>query len=435
MPFNGDVRRLRIGLICSAVAAICSGSAQQTSAHSDTTVQSATERVIVGETTVAARVMTARAKPKQQPARDGVRDPLTRSGPMEFTHVRAATGPGCELQNAVVLTGSAKSAARDKVAAQDPAPGRDQVAAAAAKDTATVNGSSPIKPPSPKCFEWISADGTIDQSSPLRLKRILARLKGRKLPVFINSPGGAVDDAIEMARIIRSNGLDVVVARTEFASCSPREPGCNELKSRQIKLGTPAALARCASSCPFVLAGGVRRMVGPGAYVGLHRAATYRILIQVVRTYRTVPNTDWGDPTQTTRRIVAERPIARKIEPVETKRETYDKIEANFVTMGVTRGIMAPMLATPNTEMRWLTSAEITQFKLATDALNGQQLAQRDRPVAVVIPSVGPLKPGLTTTTVTRASDTETPLPADLRSGPAVSPTSPLSTFSPVPSP
>lgn len=311
----------------------------------------------------------------QKPTRErSDRKPLTRSGPMTFTHVRSSD-PGCENLAA----------------------------------TRSAAGTT--------CLDWIAADGTIDQSSPHRLKRVLARLKGRKLPVFINSPGGSVDDSIELARIIRAKGLDVVVARTELVACTPRDKTCNDLKARNTRLGTPARLARCASSCPFALAGGVRRMVGPGAYVGLHQAATYRVLTRVMRTYRTVPRYEFGIPIGTTRKLVSEKPIALKIEPIATRPETYDKIEANFVAMGVSRAIMAPMLATPNSEMRWLTIGEVGQFRLATDRLSGAELVGLRPPTVGLAPSeTGSIAPGVHQLPAAKAS-----VPAELAVPPATS--------------
>jgi len=329
---------------------------------------------------------------------------LTSAGPMEFTHVRSSD-PACEA-------GSADRGALANSGSGGPSP--PSTTPSGGSNPVTTNPSANLKP---ACFEWIAADGTIDQSSPARLKRILTRLQGRKLPIFINSPGGSVDDAIEMARTIRDKRLDVVVARTEYAACPSHDRTCKDLKSRHIRLGQPAALARCASSCPFVLAGGVRRLVGPGAYVGVHRAVTYRILTKLMRTYRFVPNYELGSPTGTKRKLVSEKPVSRSIEAVETKRETYDKIEANFVSMGVGRGVMAPMLATPNTEMRWLSNAEIGQFKLATDGVNGQQLLASRRgppglatgtpPVSTVGTPATVTRTETTTTSVVRASDGE----------------------------
>jgi hypothetical protein len=61
--------------------------------------------------------------------------------------------------------------------------------------------------------------------------------------VSLNSPGGALDDAMAMARLIRERGLDTEVADG----------------------------ALCASSCPLLMAGGRHRAAGEKAAIGVHQ--------------------------------------------------------------------------------------------------------------------------------------------------------------------
>jgi hypothetical protein len=61
--------------------------------------------------------------------------------------------------------------------------------------------------------------------------------------VVIDSPGGALEDAMAMARLIRKKG---------FAT---------ELRDGSL----------CASSCPLLFSGGVKRKAGPNAAIGLHQ--------------------------------------------------------------------------------------------------------------------------------------------------------------------
>src|SRR5580700_6170246 len=65
----------------------------------------------------------------------------------------------------------------------------------------------------PGCSEWIAADGKIDLAAAQRLRALLAKLGRRKLPVFFNSAGGAVIGAIALGRVIRSQKIEVSVAR------------------------------------------------------------------------------------------------------------------------------------------------------------------------------------------------------------------------------
>jgi hypothetical protein len=51
----------------------------------------------------------------------------------------------------------------------------------------------------PDCAEWISAEGKIEVRTAQAFARVIAELNGRRLPIFINSPGGSTADAIAMA--------------------------------------------------------------------------------------------------------------------------------------------------------------------------------------------------------------------------------------------
>ena len=61
--------------------------------------------------------------------------------------------------------------------------------------------------------------------------------------IYINSPGGSVEDALVIGRLIRENGFNTAVGDG----------------------------ALCGSSCPLVLAGGVDRIVSHNAAVGVHQ--------------------------------------------------------------------------------------------------------------------------------------------------------------------
>ena len=98
---------------------------------------------------------------------------------------------------------------------------------------------------------------------------MIANLKGRRLPILIHSPGGSVADAGAMGELIRAKGLAVAVARTLIANCPEASPKCPDGPGAAITGG-----AACASACVLVLAGGVERLVGPAALVGVHQTTT-----------------------------------------------------------------------------------------------------------------------------------------------------------------
>ncbi|MEQ1943577.1 hypothetical protein ABMA32_14285 [Mesorhizobium sp. VNQ89] len=87
------------------------------------------------------------------------------------------------------------------------------------------------------------AEGTIDSGAVSRLAAELEARGEYVRVVSLNSPGGALEDAMAMAKLIRDKGV-----------------------STEVVDG-----ALCASSCPLVLAGGLERTVAPKAAVGVHQ--------------------------------------------------------------------------------------------------------------------------------------------------------------------
>lgn len=89
----------------------------------------------------------------------------------------------------------------------------------------------------------LAATGTIDVGSSARLAAELDSRGEYVRTVSLDSPGGSLEDAMAMARMIRERDLATLVPDG----------------------------ALCASSCPLVLAGGTTRSVGQKAAVGLHQ--------------------------------------------------------------------------------------------------------------------------------------------------------------------
>lgn len=121
----------------------------------------------------------------------------------------------------------------------------------------------------PICPEWISAEGKIVGDTAAKFRKFLKKLGDRQLPLVIHSPGGDVQNALAMGRLIREKKLDVAVGRTAFSSCSPETKGC---KGGYTGWALPIG-ALCNSACPLVLAGGTQRLVGKAA-LGVHQITT-----------------------------------------------------------------------------------------------------------------------------------------------------------------
>ena len=128
------------------------------------------------------------------------------------------------------------------------------------------------------CVQWISAEGKITSETPKRFKSLLESLKGRKLPVVIQSYGGDVDAALSVGRMIRAAGLETAVGRTQLNECPMLEPRCVQKIVRdgwsegEVRAGS----AYCFSACPLALAGGKVRAAAANAYIGLHQITNGR---------------------------------------------------------------------------------------------------------------------------------------------------------------
>lgn len=127
----------------------------------------------------------------------------------------------------------------------------------------------------PGCDAWIAADGKIDLYAARRLRKVLAKLGPRRLPLFLHSAGGSVLGAIELGRVVRSHNLTVSVARTTPAACrrdEPRDKACEALKQsgQEVVSDLDSNGAMCNSACVLVLAGGAQRSVPPWVRLGVH---------------------------------------------------------------------------------------------------------------------------------------------------------------------
>lgn len=85
--------------------------------------------------------------------------------------------------------------------------------------------------------------GTIVPGAATRFAAEIAARGDYVETVALNSPGGSVDDALLIGRMIRENGFATAVGDG----------------------------ALCGSSCPLVLAGGIERLVSDSAAVGVHQ--------------------------------------------------------------------------------------------------------------------------------------------------------------------
>jgi hypothetical protein len=217
----------------------------------------------------------------------------------------------------------------------------------------------------PNCPEWIAASGTIKADSPAKLRKVLDRAGKRRLPIVIDSRGGAVNAAIEMGRIIRRRGLDIAIGKTMYLGCTPGPKSCKP----DFADGAFAGYAFpgggiCLSACPFFAAGGIKRLAGYEARVGIHQITT--TVTNLMITYQTRYRIVNGRKKIIDRKVVSRRPTGT-YETTELEKGYRKKLAAYFAEMGVNPSLVDRMLAVSASDIYIMPYNELSEFKFATE--------------------------------------------------------------------
>src|SRR5262249_52939927 len=82
------------------------------------------------------------------------------------------------------------------------------------------------------CAEWIAAQGRFEKGAAHRFREFLAVSAKRDLPIFFNSDGGLLGEAVQIGSILRENRMTASVARTVVEGCQlgfPLDDACRHL--------------------------------------------------------------------------------------------------------------------------------------------------------------------------------------------------------------
>lgn len=153
----------------------------------------------------------------------------------------------------------------------------------------------------------VAVEGSIDPDSARRLAEGIETWGDRVKLLSLDSPGGSLEEAMAMARLVRQKGLSTKVA----------------------------AGAVCASSCPLLFAGGVSRQVEEDGAIALHQ-------------FYNAPDARATDP-------------ARAISDAQS---TAARIVRHLSDMGVDPAMWLHALDTPPQRLYYLSSEQLAKYRL-----------------------------------------------------------------------
>ncbi len=225
----------------------------------------------------------------------------------------------------------------------------------------------------PSCAEWIAAQGMIDATTPHRFELVLKQIGARRIPVFVDSPGGLVDAAYAIGRMIKARHLDVVVTRTTVDTCAAGDGTCKPSRADGSLPGHPHGVGSiCASACVFVLAAGEKREAASWTGVGVHQIIEKAVLTRVRRLFRVTSRVVDGRRVEVSRTLVSVTPVSKTNVVIVPPRSGYAKVTAYLARMGIGPGLVPLMLATPHSDIHWLTVEEEAATGIVTDHVDGE---------------------------------------------------------------
>lgn len=219
----------------------------------------------------------------------------------------------------------------------------------------------------PNCPEWIAAEGEITDGTPAKFREVLKRMGKKQLPIIIRSPGGSINAALEIGKMIRKRKLDVAVGSTRFDGCAPDQKSCKLPKENgDIYRGMASGyFGFCISACPLVLAAGTERLAGAETNVGVHKPKVVwnRERIYYRETYRMVN----GKKKVLKRTVTGRKRVNDKV-TYEFGKSLRKKLASYYSSMGVDPAIMDDSEKADNNEVEILRGDRLDALKLRTSS-------------------------------------------------------------------
>ncbi|MGO7010073.1 hypothetical protein ACC664_13395 [Rhizobium johnstonii] len=219
------------------------------------------------------------------------------------------------------------------------------------------------------CPEWISAEGRITSDTPARLRKMLKKIGGRKLPVVFRSEGGDVDAAYAMGRMIRKARLETAVGGTRLKDCPVGDTRCQAAIAKDgSAVGyTYSSGAYCFSACPLALAGGVSRVSSQWAFIGVHQITTVYNKVRV--SYRIEYKIVNGKKKEISRKEVG-RKVAGQSSSTKLGKKATAALTTYLKEMGVSEDVIGLMMSATPDNINIVPATEALRTGLITDMLS-----------------------------------------------------------------
>lgn len=160
-----------------------------------------------------------------------------------------------------------------------------------------------------------SAVGRIEPGTAEAFIQFIQGQDGEIKSLHLHSPGGSVSDALAMSKLIRAKKIATVVGNNAY----------------------------CASSCPIVLSGGIKRFIGKTAWVGVHQV------------FAAGPQPGAGG-------------LATGLSQGQT---ISARVQQHLVDMGISPEAWLHAMRTPSDQLYVFTTEEMLRYKLASKLLSG----------------------------------------------------------------
>jgi hypothetical protein len=127
----------------------------------------------------------------------------------------------------------------------------------------------------PGCDRWIAVEGKVDQDAANRVRRFLHGVKDTQRPIYFHSPGGSVEQAYVIGRLLRGRKAIARVGRTIVTACAAGyqiDEACLKTKTAggEVEGSILTHRAMCNSACSYLFLGATTREVAPDAAIGVH---------------------------------------------------------------------------------------------------------------------------------------------------------------------